>query len=404
MRSWRKIVAVATATLVLGALSACSATRDGGSSETTTTTQPAAQETTTQAEETTQETTETDADGDTIGSGELIGIAMPTRSLERWNNDGAHLEELLTAAGFTTSLQYADNKSADQISQLENMINDGAKVLVIAPVDSESLGPVLEKAAAAGIKVINYDRFIQGTPNVDYYATFDNGLVGKLQGEFIVSTLGLDKGETGPFNIEMFAGSPDDQNAGFFFRGAYDVLKPYLDSGVLTSPSGKVPTSADDWKTISIMSWNSQTAQSEMENRLNNFYPAGTKLDVVLSPNDSLAVGIAQALDGHGFTVGDNWPILTGQDGDVANVQNIIDGKQSMTVWKDTRALGDRVAIMVEQIITGQEVEVNDTSTYDNGVKVLPTYQILPEVVTKELVQPKLVDSGFIAADKLTGL
>ncbi|GAB2452985.1 multiple monosaccharide ABC transporter substrate-binding protein [Xylanimonas ulmi] len=374
MRSWRKLVAIATVTLTLGALGACSAERSDDAG----------------------------GDGSAAPGDTLIGIAMPTRSLERWNNDGAHLEGLLQDAGFQTSLQFADNQVNQQISQIQNMINDGADVLVIASIDGTALGPVLQQAADAGIPVLAYDRLINETENVDYYATFDNELVGQLQGEFIVDQLGLKDG-AGPFNIELFAGSPDDNNARFFFKGAFDVLQPFLENGQLVSPSGKVPANLDGWTQIGIQGWSSATAQSEMENRLNSFYTDGKRVDVVLSPNDSLALGITQALLGAGYTAGD-FPILTGQDGDVANVQSIIDGTQSMTVWKDTRTLGTQVARMVEQIVNGEEVEVNDTESYDNGVKIVPAFLLRPEVVVRDQIQEKLIDSGFLAPDAVTGL
>jgi putative multiple sugar transport system substrate-binding protein len=330
----------------------------------------------------------------------LVGIAMPTRSLERWNNDGAHLEDLLKKAGYKTSLQYADNKVDQQITQIQNMVNDDAKVLVVASIDGTALGPVLEKAAAKKVKVIAYDRLINQTSNVDYYATFDNYKVGQLQGQFIVSKLGLDQGK-GPFSLEPFAGSPDDNNAKFFFSGAWDVLSPYVTSGKLVIPSGKKLASNDDWKTVAIQGWVSQTAQAEMDNRLNSFYSGGKKVDVVLSPNDSLALGIEQSLDSHGYKPGVDWPVITGQDADLANAKNIHAGKQSMTVWKDTRTLGDQVAKMVDSIIKGGTVETNDSKTYNNGVKVVPAYLLPPVVVTKDDLKSKLVDSGFFTAAQL---
>jgi len=329
----------------------------------------------------------------------LVGIAMPTKSLERWNRDGSHLEELLTDAGYETSLQYADNKVDQQITQLENMINQGADILVIASIDGTALGPTLDQAADAGITVIAYDRLINDTPNVDYYATFDNYGVGTMQGEFIEEALDL-PGGAGPFNLEPFAGSPDDNNAKFFFAGAWDVLSPYVESGQLVVPSGKGPQSNDDWASIGIQGWSSDTAQSEMENRLNSFYAGGTQVDVVLSPNDSLALGIAQALEGAGYAAGPDYPVLTGQDADQANVLNMIAGKQAMSVWKDTRALGDQVATMVDQIVAGDTVEVNDEETYDNGEKVVPTYLLPPQVITPDTVDV-LVDSGFYQASDL---
>lgn len=345
------------------------------------------------------ETRDETGGGDEKGTS-LIGISMPTRSLERWNNDGAHLDKLLRGKGYETSTQFADDKVDQQITQLQNMINLNPKVLVIASIDGTALGPVLEKAAAQKIKVIAYDRLINATPNVDYYATFDNYKVGQLQGQFIEEKLGLKDGK-GPFNLEPFAGSSDDNNAKFFFAGAWDVLSPYVKSGKLVIPSGKKVATNEDWKNISIDGWKSNKAQAEMDNRLNSFYSGGKKVDVVLSPNDSLALGIEQSLDSHAYKVGKDWPIVTGQDADLANTKNILAGKQTMTVWKDTRTLGDQVAKMIDQIIKGETVETNDTKTYNNGVKIVPSFLLPPVVVTKETVKEKLVESGFFTADKL---
>ncbi len=328
----------------------------------------------------------------------LIGIAMPTKSLERWNKDGSHVEDLLKKAGYKTTLQYADNKVDQQITQIQNMVNQSPKVLVIASIDGTALAPVLKTAKSKGITVIAYDRLINKTDDVDYYATFDNYKVGQLQGEFIKSKL---DGLPDPANIEPFAGSPDDNNAKFFFSGAWDVLLPLIESKKLVCPSGKAPKSNDEWTKIGIQGWTSDAAQSEMQNRLNSFYAGGKKVNIVLSPNDSLALGIAQALQGAGYKPGDSYPILTGQDADKANVLNIIAGKQSMTVWKDTRTLGDQVAKMVDQAVKGETVETNDTKSYDNGNKVVPTYLLPPVVVTKDDIQSKLVDSGFYTKEDL---
>jgi putative multiple sugar transport system substrate-binding protein len=322
---------------------------------------------------------------------------MPTRSLERWINDGEGLQALLEADGCTVDLQYADNKTDQQISQLQNMIANGATILVIASIDGTTLGPVLADAGAAGITVIAYDRLINGSPNVDYYATFDNYLVGQLQGKFIEEQLGLADGD-GPYLFEPFAGSPDDNNAKYFFNGAWDVLYQYVEAGQLVVKSGKVPKpNTDEWQTIGILGWGSDDAQAELENRLGSFY-TDSKVQVVLSPNDSLAQGIAAALDGAGYVPGTDYPVLTGQDGDKASVINMLADKQSMTVWKDTRELGKRVHTMIQSIIAGTEVEVNDTETYDNGDHVVPSYLVLPEVVIKDQIQTKLIDSGFLKA------
>ena len=334
-------------------------------------------------------------------SNTLIGIAMPTKSLERWNRDGANLEALLKAAGYKTSLQYADNKQDQQNNQIQNMLNDGAKVLVIASIDGTALGPVLAQAAKQGVKVVAYDRLINGSENVDYYATFDNYKVGQLQGQFILDNADSFKGPDGKVIFEPFAGSPDDNNAKFFFSGAWDKVSPKVASGDFVVPSGKAPASNNDWQTIGILNWDSAKAQAEMENRLNSFYGGGKRVTVVLSPNDSLALGIEQALDGAGYKVGTDWPLITGQDADLANVKAMLQGKQSMSVWKDTRKLGEQVAKMVDQIAKGETVSVNDTKSYDNGTKVVPTYLVEPQVVTKDTVKSALVDSGFYKASDL---
>jgi putative multiple sugar transport system substrate-binding protein len=382
MMSWnwkRAAAGFAAASVLMTGMAACSSNRTDG--------------------ESTASESSTAAEGGG-GGGELIGIAMPTRSLERWNKDGANLEALLKDKGYDTNLQYADNKVDQQISQIQNMINEGANILVIASIDGTALAPILQTAADQGIKVIAYDRLINGTDNVDYYATFDNYQVGKFQGEYIRDALDLDN-QAGPFNIEPFAGSPDDNNAKFFFAGAWDVLLPYVQEGKLTVPSGKSPASDDEWQSIGIPGWTSEAAQNEMTTRLNSFYAGGTKLDAVLSPNDSLALGIAQALEGAGYAPGPDYPVLTGQDGDQANVLNIIAGKQSMTVWKDTRELAKRVATMVDEIASGGTVEVNDEKTYDNGNKIVPTFLIPPVVVTKDNIQDTLIASGFYTAADL---
>ena len=376
MSTTRKLLAIAgSASLILG-MAACSSER-----ETPAATTPAAGSDAPKAD------------------GTLVGVAMPTRSLERWNNDGAHVESLLKEAGYEVSLQYADNKVEEQIKQLETMINQGAKVLVVASIDGTALSNVLETAAAAGIKVIAYDRLINGTDAVDYYATFDNYQVGQLQGKFIEEQLELAT-TTEKFNLEPFAGSPDDNNAKFFFSGAWDVLLPYVQDGKLVVPSGKDPKSNDEWTKIGIQGWESAKAQAEMDNRINSFY-GDKKVDVVLSPNDSLALGIEQSLESNGYKPGAEWPLITGQDADKANVINMLADKQSMTVWKDTRTLGTQVAKMVDQIIKGETVEVNDTATYDNGKKVVPSFLLAPQVVTKDTVQKDLVDSGFYKASDI---
>ncbi|MDY5133501.1 multiple monosaccharide ABC transporter substrate-binding protein [Actinotignum urinale] len=335
------------------------------------------------------------AGGGGKGSGK-VGISMPSKSLERWARDGDYLRKVLKEKGYTTSMQYADNKVEQQISQIQNMINEGPEVIIVASIDGSALGPVLSQAKQAGIKVIAYDRLIRDTDAISYYVTFDNYKVGQAQGQYIEKALGLKEGK-GPFNFEPFSGSPDDNNARYFFEGAWDVLKPYIDKGQLKVPSNKMPKSVNGWQSIGIQAWMGPAAQSEMETRLNSFYRGGTKVNAILAPNDALALGITQALKADGYTQND-WPVLTGQDADQANVTNIMQSFQSMTVWKDTRKLADQAAKMTDQIIKKQKVEVNDEKSYNNGVFVVPTFLLEPVVITKDNAKEKLVDSGYYSA------
>ncbi len=318
----------------------------------------------------------------------LVGVAMPTQSLQRWNEDGANMKKILEEKGYKVDLQYAEDDVSNQVAQLENMITKGCKVLVIASIDGSALSDVLAKAADAKIPVIAYDRLIRQTPNVSYYATFDNFKVGVIQGKFIEEKLGLAEGK-GPFNIEFFGGSPDDNNAFFFNGGAMSVLQPYLDKGQLVCQSGQTKM-----EQIGILGWKSEDAQARMDNLISKSY-TDKKLDVVLSPNDSLAYGIAASLANNGYTPGKDWPIITGQDCDRANVKNMIAGKQSMSVFKDTRALAAKVAEMVDSIIQGKEPEVNDTKTYENGVKVVPSYLLEPVFADINNYKTLLLDSGY---------
>lgn len=324
-----------------------------------------------------------------------IGVSMPTQSLQRWNQDGAYLKEKLEKAGYEVELQYANNDVTQQVSQIENMITSKCEVLIIAAVDGYSLVNVLADAKEEGIPVIAYDRLIMETDAVSYYATFDNYMVGTIQGEYIESALDL-KNAAGPFNIEVFAGSPDDNNARFFYQGAYDVLSPYIDAGKLVVVSGQ-----KDFETCAIPAWEAETAQNRMDDLLTAHYATGTQLDVVLSPNDSIAIGIANALDNSDYTPGEDWPIITGQDCDIPNMKNIIAGKQSMSIFKDTRTLADQTVAMVNAIVDKKEVPVNDTETYDNVIKVVPTFLCEPVFGDINNYQELLIDSGYYTEDQL---
>lgn len=322
----------------------------------------------------------------------VIGVAMPTQDLQRWNQDGENMKAELEAKGYEVDLQYAGNDVATQVSQVENMIANGDQLLVIASIEGDSLGTVLAQAKENDIPVIAYDRLIMNTDAVSYYATFDNYLVGKTQGEFLVDALDLENTD-GPYNIEFVTGDPGDNNVNFFFGGAMDVLQPYIDEGKLVVPSGQM--TKDEVATVN---WATETAQSRFENILSSYYADGTNLDAVLASNDSTALGVANALAAN-YT--GEYPVITGQDCDIANMPNIIDGKQAMSVFKDTRTLASKVVEMVDAIMQGGEAPVNDTETYDNGTGVIPSYLCEPVAVTVDNYKELLVDSGYYTEDQL---
>ncbi|WP_416200639.1 multiple monosaccharide ABC transporter substrate-binding protein [Thermocaproicibacter melissae] len=341
-------------------------------------------------------TSSANTESGTAGSGEMIGVSMPTQSLQRWNQDGSNMQKQLESKGYKVELQYANNDVNTQVQQIENMITKGCKVLVIAAIDGSSLTDVLSKAKDSGCKVIAYDRLIMKTPNVDYYATFDNYKVGAMQGQYLETKLGLKEGK-GPFNIEIFAGDPGDNNSHYFYNGAMDVLNPYIKSGKLVVQSGQI-----DFAKVAITGWTSAKAQERMDNLITSKYTGGTKLDAVLSPNDSLAIGIIASLQSNGFGTSDKpYPIITGQDCDIANVKAIIAGQQSMSIFKDTRLLAEEVVSMVDAILQGSTPETNNTTDYNNGVKVVPTELLPPVYVDKSNYEDILIKGGYYTADQL---
>ena len=324
-----------------------------------------------------------------------IGIAMPTKSSARWIADGDNMVKVLEAKGYKTDLQYADNDIPNQLAQIENMITKGEKVLVIAAIDGTTLSDALQKAHDAGIKVISYDRLIRGSANVDYYATFDNFQVGVLQATSIVHGLGLDAGKTGPFNIELFGGSADDNNAFFFYNGAMSVLQPLIDGGKLVVPSKQMGMDK-----VSTLRWDASVAQSRMDNLLSAFYTS-KHVDAVLSPYDGLSIGIISSLKGVGYGSKDQaMPIISGQDAEVPSVKSIMAHEQYSTVFKDTRDLAKVAAGMVDAVVSGGQPEINDTKTYNNGVKVVPSYLLKPLAVDASNWKAAVVDSGYYKADQ----
>ncbi|TRW44430.1 multiple monosaccharide ABC transporter substrate-binding protein [Georgenia yuyongxinii] len=382
MRRNKVVVAVAGITLALG-LGACSgggagsgngdASGDGGS-------------------------------GGASGEGGTVGVSMPTQTSERWIADGDAVESGLKDAGYDVTLQFAGDDIPTQSQQIDQMITTGVDLLIVAAIDGTALSGQLQAAADAGIPVISYDRLIRDTENVDFYVTFDNEEVGVQQATALLTGLGVLKAdgskgtEAGPFNIELFAGSLDDNNAHFFWKGAMDTLQPYIDDGTLVVKSGQTTI-----EQAAILRWAQETAQKRMEDLLTAAYSDGSQLDGVLSPFDGISRGILTALQnaGYGPTIADGMPIVTGQDAEIASVKLINDDVQSSTIFKDTRKLADQAVTSAEAFLAGDEPEANDTETYDNGVKVVPSFLLPVDVVFKDDIQSLLIDSGYYTQDQV---
>jgi len=325
-----------------------------------------------------------------------VGIAMPTKSSARWISDGNSMVEQFTAAGYATDLQYAEDDIPNQLSQIENMITKGVNVLVIAAIDGTTLSNALENANAAGIKVIAYDRLIRDSANVDYYATFDNFKVGVQQATSLVNGMKERFPDVKPWNVELFGGSPDDNNAFFFYNGAMSVLQPLIDDGTIVIGSGQMGMDQ-----VGTLRWDGAVAQARMDNLLSANYTDKT-LQGALSPYDGLSIGILSSLKGVGYGSGDlPMPIVTGQDAELQSIKSIIAGEQYSTVFKDTRELARVTVGMVDALLSGGTPEINDTTTYDNGVKVIPSYLLEPVSVDASNYQAIVIDSGYHKAEDL---
>ena len=325
-----------------------------------------------------------------------IGIAMPTKSSARWISDGNSMVEQFEAAGYTTDLQYAEDDIPNQLAQIENMITKGADVLVIAAIDGTTLSNALENAAAAGIKVIAYDRLIRDSEHVDYYATFDNFKVGVQQASSLVAGLKERFPDVKPWNVELFGGSPDDNNAFFFYNGGMSVLQPLIDDGSVKIVSGQMGMDR-----VGTLRWDGAVAQARMDNLLSAFY-TDERVHGVLSPYDGLSIGILSSLKGVGYGSGDmEMPIVSGQDAEVPSVKSILADEQYSTVFKDTRELARVTVGMVDALLGGGEPEINDTETYDNGMKVVPSYLLEPVSVDKSNWEEILVGSGYYTKDQV---
>jgi putative multiple sugar transport system substrate-binding protein len=331
-----------------------------------------------------------------------IGVSMPTQTSERWIADGKAVKEQLEGKGYKVDLQYAGDDIPTQGQQVDQMITEGADLLIVAAIDGTALSSQLQAAADAKIPVISYDRLIRDTPNVDFYVSFDNYKVGVAQGTALLTGLGLlnkdgSKGTaTGPFDVELFAGSLDDNNAAFFFNGAMDTIKPYIQDGTIVVKSGQ--TSIEQAATLR---WAQETAQKRMEDLLTKSYSDGSKVAGVLSPYDGISRGIITALQNAGYGQGGPMPVVTGQDAEIASVKLINDGVQNSTIFKDTRTLAAQAVTAAEAFLQGKKPEANDTKTYDNGQKVVPSFLLPIQTVYKDDIQKVLIDSGYWTADEV---
>lgn len=321
----------------------------------------------------------------------FIGVSLPNQIAQRWIQDGDNIKSKLEEKGYTVDLKYAEDNVPTQVDHINSMIENGVKCLVVAAIDSSKLVSVLEKAKKKNIPVIAYDRLLMDTDAVSYYATFDNKGVGVLMGRYVEEKLNLKSG-AGPYNIEFFAGSPDDNNAHILSRGVFEVLQPYIDRGQLKVPSGQT-----DFDLICTMRWSEIIAEKRMSEILATYYK-DKKVDAVIVPSDIMTYGIESALETAGYKT---MPIITGQDAEIQAVRNIISGKQSMTVFKDTRILADKCVNMVEAVLEGREPEINDSTSYDNHIYVVPSYLCTPKIIDSENWKKELFDSGYYTEDAL---
>ena len=325
----------------------------------------------------------------TSGTKGTIGVAMPTKTSQRWIKDGDAMKQQLETAGYKVNLQYANDDIPTQVTQVNDMVTKKNQVMVVASIDGTALAGALKQAKEAGIPVIAYDRLLRNTEAVDYYTTFDNLKVGVLQGESLVKGLKA-SGKPAPWNVDLFAGSPDDNNATFFFNGAMQVLQPLIDSGDIKVQSGET-----DFKTVATLRWDAAVAKKRMENLLTKSY-SSKDVQGVLAPYDGLSRGIIAALKGSGYGSGEKkLPVITGQDAEIESVKSILAGEQYSSVFKDTSKLAATTVTMIQEIAEKKDVQVNDTKTYENGVKTVPTMLLQPVAVDKENIKQVLLDAKY---------
>ncbi len=339
----------------------------------------------------------TDNDG-----AQTVGISMPTKSLERWNRDGSYLKEQFEKAGYNVLLTYSDNDNNQQNNDIANMLAENIDLLIVAAIDGEALAQTLADAKDQNVPVIAYDRMITNSDAVNYYVSFDNYTVGVLQAQYVIDKLDLANAGDKTYNIEFTAGDPADNNAGFFFNGAYDTLKTYIDAGTLKIPSGKTT-----FEQVATPAWSTDTAMENFQNTLASYYSDGTVLDIALCSNDSTAMGVAKAITSD--YAGSNTPLVTGQDGDIANLQNIVDGVQTMTVYKNVADEAGVTLVLAQALLAGETIDASlcdkfaveaacNTTDYSNGTTAATSFLLVPYSIDAENLQ-LLVDTGNYAWD-----
>ena len=334
----------------------------------------------------TEETAGSSESGGGFAADATIGVALPQKTSENWVLAEQLFKDGLTEAGFDPIVQFANSGVTEQQNQIQAMTEQGASVIVVGAIDGSQLGSQLEAAVDSGAHVIAYDRLVKNTDAVDMYVAFDNYQVGVLQGQALLEGLAERKGE-GPYNIELIAGSPDDANSTPFFEGAMSVLQPKIDDGTLVVVSGQT-----SFEQVATQGWKAENAQKRMDTILAGSY-GSTELDGVLSPNDTLGRAALTSVS----QAGKETPVVTGQDSEVESVKSIMAGEQYSTIYKDTRELVAQTIKEIQALQKGEDPEINDTESYDNGVKVVPSFLLTPVIVTKENAADVYKDDDTLA-------
>jgi putative multiple sugar transport system substrate-binding protein len=330
---------------------------------------------------------------------------LPTKDEPRWIQDEARFKDALTAAGYDAEILFSQGDSAKEKDNVEALISKGVQVIIICPHDGTAAAAAAEAANDAGIKVISYDRLIRDTDAVDYYVTFDSIAVGAQQAQYLVDNA------TGTGNpLYLYAGAASDNNAFIFFEGAWGVLQPKIADGTFVIKNSSEAIALQDKATLTreeqaaiigqvTTNWDFNTAKNLAEANLTATTAADKGVVFILAPNDGTARAIADAFAADTDVT---QYFVSGQDAEKASVQYIIDGKQSMTVWKDVRTLvADAIAAAIA-LLEGNEPTAK--GAYNNGVVDVPAIQSAVVTVDKENVKATLIDGGYYEASEFTGL